>query len=357
MKADFWRGRRVFLTGHTGFKGSWLAIWLNRLGAEVTGFGLEPNGHPSLYEAADVAGLQQSIIGDVRDAQALANAISASKPEIVLHLAAQAFVLDSYRDPVGTYATNIMGSVHLYEAVRACSSVKAVVNVTTDKCYENQEWVWGYRETDPMGGYDPYSSSKGCVELVSAAYRRSFFSDASLEVNRVALATARAGNVIGGGDWSPNRLVPDIISAIHNGAELKIRSPNAIRPWQHVLEPLRGYLTLAEKLFIHGRVYADGWNFGPEDCDARPVSWIADALVSRLGGRGWSSPATTSPHEAGFLKLDISKARQGLGWSPALKLTDALDLVADWNKRYQRGEDCRSVTLDQIEQYERIALS
>ncbi|HYF58551.1 MAG TPA: CDP-glucose 4,6-dehydratase [Burkholderiaceae bacterium] len=352
MNAAFWRGRRVFLTGHTGFKGSWLSLWLQSVGAETTGFALPPPTSPSLFDEAGVARGMRSVIGDVRDAGALRDALVAARPEVVIHMAAQPLVRRSYVDPVETYSTNVMGTVHLLEAVRACPTVRAVVNVTTDKCYENREWVWGYREDEPMGGRDPYSSSKGCAELVSAAYRASFLAAGP------ALATARAGNVIGGGDWASDRLVPDVLAAFAEGRAVEIRNPGAIRPWQHVLEPLRGYLTLAERLHEHGAAYAEAWNFGPNDADARPVGWIVERLVSRWGdGASWRPSPGEHPHEATWLKLDVSKARARLGWEPALGLEAALDLIVDWTRHRLAGGDVRERTLAQIDRYRSLTSS
>lgn len=279
MNPFFWQGKRVFLTGHTGFKGSWLSLWLQHMGAELTGFALAPATSPNLYALANIERGLDSHIGDVRDFPALVDSITAARPEIVIHMAAQAFVRASYDFPVETYATNVMGTVHLLEAVRRVGGVKAVVIVTTDKCYENREWNWGYRENEAMGGHDPYSSSKGCAELVSAAYRSSYFDPVAYSEHRVALATARAGNVIGGGDWSLDRLIPDILRAFAEQKAVQIRNPNAIRPWQHVLEPLHGYLTLAELLYEQGSKYAEGWNFGPIESDAKPVKWIVAELA------------------------------------------------------------------------------
>lgn len=349
MKADFWQGRRVFLTGHTGFKGSWLALWLQSLGARVGGLALAPEGTPNLFETAAIApGMAASTFGDIRDLRTVVDALGSFEPEIVIHLAAQPLVRLSYAEPVETYATNVMGTVHLLEAVRRTPSVRAVVNVTTDKCYDNREWVWGYREDEPMGGFDPYSNSKGCSELVTAAYRRSFFGK-----GRVALASARAGNVIGGGDWATDRLVPDILRAFDRDEPVRIRNPHSTRPWQHVLEPLSGYLTLAEKLAIEGgAVHAEGWNFGPHDDDARPVQWIVERMVRRWNQAGgnarWAHDASEHPHEANYLKLDISKARHRLGWQPRWHLDDALAHIDDWHRAWQAGRDMREVCLQQI---------
>ena len=355
MTPDFWRGKRVFLTGHTGFKGSWMSLWLQSLGAQLTGYALAAPTTPSLYQSARISDGMNSINGDIRDLQSLQNAMQRACPEIVLHMAAQSLVRESYAQPVDTYAVNVMGTVHLLEAVRHTAGVKAVVNVTTDKCYENREWPWGYRENEAMGGYDPYSSSKGCSELVSAAYRSSFFNPAAYAQHGVALATARAGNVIGGGDWAKDRLIPDMISAFEAGQPAIIRNPHAIRPWQHVLEPLRGYLTLAEQLCSEGPAFAEGWNFGPGDEDARSVEWIANLLVRQWGnGASWQSDSASHPHEAHYLKLDISKARSRLKWQPEIRLERALDLIVAWNQQRLAGADMRALTLDQIQSYQAL---
>lgn len=356
MNAHFWRGKRVFVTGHTGFKGSWLCIWLQSLGAEVTGYALPAPTSPSLFEQAGVAKGMHSIVGDVRDYPSLAEAMQVAQPEIVIHMAAQPLVRYSYDYPVETYATNVMGTVHLLEAVRQVSGVKAVVNVTTDKCYENKEWVWGYRENEPMGGYDPYSSSKACSELVSAAYRSSYFNADTYAKHGVAVATARAGNVIGGGDWAQNRLIPDLISAFEADRPAVIRNPHATRPWQHVLEPLRGYLMLAERLFTDGPAFAEAWNFGPADSDARPVDWIVRKLVSKWGGTArWEQDTSEQPHEANYLKLDISKAAHRLQWRPVLSLEQALDLIVDWNRSRKEGQNLLDLTRVQVSEYQALA--
>lgn len=345
----FWQGRRVFLTGHTGFKGAWLSLWLQEMGAEVTGYALEP-GRPSLFAEADVGRGMASVLGDIRELQPLVDAMRRARPEIVIHMAAQALVRQSYQAPVDTFATNVMGTLHLLEAVRSTGEVRAVVNVTTDKCYENREWVWGYREDEPLGGHDPYSSSKACAELVTASYRRSFL-DAGK--TGTAVATARAGNVIGGGDWAQDRLIPDILRGFEEGRVVAIRNPHAVRPWQHVLEPLRGYLTLAEALATRGASFAEAWNFGPHDQDARPVRWIVERLAARWGGAArWEQDPGPHPHEAAYLKLDISKARARLDWHPALRLEQALDLVVDWATLRRSGSDVRGITLDQIRAYQ-----
>lgn len=349
MNEGFWHGRRVFLTGHTGFKGSWLAIWLQRLGADVTGFALAPPPGPSLFESANVSTGMTSVIGDVRDVDALRAALEAAQPEIVLHMAAQALVRRSYVDPIETYATNVMGTVHLLDAVRRLPTVRAVVNVTSDKCYENREWAWGYRECERMGGHDPYSNSKGCSELLTASFRNSFFSRAAAHV---ALGSARAGNVIGGGDWAEDRLVPDILRAISEGRSVSIRNPHAIRPWQHVLEPLSGYMTLAEALYERKAGAADGWNFGPADADAKPVGWIVQRLTELWGeGAAWSLDTAEHPHEAHYLKLDCSKAHGQLGWHPRWSLDEALAKIVEWQRAYMHGANMRDTTERQIDVY------
>ena len=345
-QGDFWRGKRVFLTGHTGFKGSWLALCLRRLGADVTGYALAPPTSPSLYEMAAVAAGLRDVRGDVRDLDSLQRALQAAAPEIVIHMAAQSLVRASYADPVETYATNVMGTVNLLEAVRRAGSVRAALIVTSDKCYENREWVWGYRENDPMGGFDPYSNSKGCAELVTAAYRSSYFGAGT------AVASARAGNVIGGGDWAQDRLVPDAIRAFAAGKPVEIRNPAAIRPWQHVLEPLAGYLLLAQRLCARGQEAASGWNFGPSEQEARPVAEVVDQLA-RLWGDGarWQLAAGAHPHEAHHLKLDCSKARAHLGWRPRSSLDEGLAWTADWYRAWHAGADLARITEAQIERY------
>ena len=347
MRADFWRGKRVFLTGHTGFKGSWLSLWLESLGSGVTGFSLAPPTTPNLFEVANVARGMTSYISDIRDLSSLQKAMQEAKPEIVIHMAAQPLVRKSYSDPVETYATNVMGTVNLLESVRQTPSVKAVVVVTTDKCYENKEWPWGYRETEPMGGYDPYSSSKGCAELITAAYRRSFF-----QKHDIGVASARAGNVIGGGDWAEDRLVPDILKAFEENRAVSIRNPQSTRPWQHVLEPLSGYLTLAEHLYEQGQAFSEGWNFGPNDDDARPVQWIVEKLVSNWGkDASWQIDTGQHPHEANYLKLDTSKAKARLGWRPSWNLQTALQRITLWHRAWLGQEDMKKVCLSQIHQY------
>lgn len=342
-----WSGRRVLVTGHTGFKGSWLSLWLHQLGAEVTGFALPPPTEPSLFDSARVSQLVNHIEGDVRDAAALHRAVEDSAPDVIFHLAAQPLVRLSYREPVETYATNVMGTVHLLDAARRVPDVKAIVCVTSDKCYENREWIWPYRESDPMGGHDPYSSSKGCAELVVSAWRNSFFAE-----HGPALASVRAGNVIGGGDWAEDRLIPDLVRAFECGLAPTIRSPHAVRPWQHVLEALGGYLAIAERLLDGDRQFADAWNFGPSDEDARPVSWIVERMRAAWGETADAAPdAGPRGHEAGLLRLDCSKVRAALGWRPALKLEQALGWIVDWHKTVAEGGDARAVTLSQIADY------
>ena len=344
---SFWCDKRVLLTGHTGFKGAWMSLWLHSLGAKVQGFALAPPTSPSLFEEAKVGDLIQSTLGDVRDFTTVKKIVGEFKPEIVFHMAAQPLVRYSYDAPLETYATNVMGTAHLLESIRTTDSVRAVVNITTDKCYENREWVWGYREDEPMGGFDPYSSSKACSELVSAAYRQSFLDKAG-----IAIATARAGNVIGGGDWAKDRLVPDVLHAFTNGCAVSIRNPNSIRPWQHVLEPLSGYLLLAEELCAQPATFSQAWNFGPQDEDAKPVGWIVEAIAGKWGSEAaWSFDEGPHPHEAHYLKLDISKARQILGWSPRWTLDQALDNVIEWHQAWRQRHDVRTKCMEQIEHY------
>lgn len=350
---SFWQGKRVFVTGHTGFKGSWLCLWLHTLGAEISGYALAPPTEPNLFELARVGELVDSSVADVRDLDRLKTEMVKAAPEIVIHMAAQPLVRDSYKIPVDTYAVNVMGTVHLLEAVRCCSSVKAVVNVTTDKVYENREWVWGYRENEPFGGYDPYSNSKACSELVTAAYRSSYFNPRDYGKHGVALASARAGNVIGGGDWATDRLIPDVIRAILAGEPVRIRNPHAIRPWQHVLEPLSGYLLLAQRLYEEGARYGEGWNFGPEEKDARPVEWLVSRICTLWGDdASYGIDKGDHPHEAHYLKLDCSKAGAELGWRPRWSLDAALESIVSWTKTYRDGGDLRRACLAQIEAYE-----
>jgi CDP-glucose 4,6-dehydratase len=348
----FWQGKRVFLTGHTGFKGSWLSLWLQSLGAELTGYSLEPPTSPSLFQTASVASGMRSITGDVCDLPHLKQTIAESEPEIVFHMAAQSLVRLSYQDPILTYQTNVMGTANILEAVRKTESVSAVLVITTDKCYENRNWCWGYRENDTLGGHDPYSNSKACAELVVSAYRSSFFEGGSHNGRSVALASARAGNAIGGGDWAQDRLVSDIVKCFSEGRVLKIRNPKAIRPWQYVLEPLRGYLMLAQKLYEGGAAFASGWNFGPDPNDVQSVRWIVEKIASTWGSPiAWEIDEGEHPHEAQMLQLDCSKAAQQLGWRPLLRLPDALSMTMEWYKHFLSGNSGREKCLEQISAY------
>lgn len=346
----FWHGKKVFLTGHTGFKGGWLSLWLSNMGAKVTGYALSPDTSPNLFSVIRIDELiTHSCIGDIRDLSALQSAMTTAKPDIVIHMAAQPLVRYSYRSPVETYATNVMGTVHLLEATRALESIKATVVVTTDKCYENREWVWGYRENEAMGGHDPYSSSKGCAELVVAAYRNSFFSGSD---SQNSIATARAGNVIGGGDWSADRLIPDAIRAFESNQAVRIRNPLATRPWQHVLEPLSGYLILAQELYSQRSKFASSWNFGPQDEGNRSVEGVIDMMIERWGGSAkWEKDGAEQPHEANLLKLDCSKAHQILGWKPKWSLETAIEKIVEWQKSFQTELDMRAFSIAQIEEY------
>ena len=353
VNTEFWQGKVVLVTGHTGFKGGWLCLWLQSLGAKVVGYALSPPTTPSLFDVAGVGDGMHSIIGDVGDLARLQAAVTEHAPQIVIHMAAQSLVRNSYASPVATYATNVMGTAHVLEAVRKAQGVKVVVNVTSDKCYDNREWVWGYRENEPLGGYDPYSSSKGCAELVTAAYRNSFFHPAQYARHGVAVASARAGNVIGGGDWAEDRLVPDFVRAVTRGEALTVRNPAAVRPWQHVLEPLRGYLQLAQNLWSDGARYSEAWNFGPDEESAQSVGTVVGALTALWDGKAhWrTDDAAGQPHEANFLKLDCSKARMKLGWQPRWNLQTALESTAAWYKAHQAKHDMRAFTQEQIRRY------
>jgi len=349
LNADFWKGRRVWLSGHTGFKGGWLSVWLSRMGATVHGYALPPTTAPNLFEAAKVEQLVTHTVGDIRDEQGVLTSLTGARPEIVIHMAAQPLVRYGYENPLETYQTNVIGTANVLQAVRAVEGVRAVVVVTTDKCYLNREWHWGYREDEALGGFDPYSSSKACAELVAAAYRQSYFHADKYAQHGVAVATARAGNVIGGGDWADDRLIPDMMRAIATRQPLRVRNPDAVRPWQHVLEPLRGYLMLAEKLFFHGPQFEGAWNFGPSDDDAQTVRWIAERLVNGWGnGASWSEDNLQHPHEAKYLKLDSSSAKARLGWHPRWRLERALGEIVTWYRAHLSGANMYEITSSQI---------
>ncbi len=352
MNRLFWKDKKVFITGHTGFKGAWLSLWLQDCGANLTGYSQAPNTTPNLFNLASVADGMKSIIGDIRDLEKLTKTIIDFSPDIIIHMAAQPLVRHSYKNPLETYSTNVMGTVNLFEAVRRTASVKAVVNVTTDKCYENKEWFWGYREDEPMGGHDPYSSSKGCSELITNAYRKSFFN----YLSSAKVASGRAGNVIGGGDWSEDRLIPDVLKSFESNKPAEIRNPFATRPWQHVLEPLSGYLVLAERLYVDGDEYSDAWNFGPEEESVKQVKTIIEYLVAKWGeGARWIHDDSEQPHEAQLLKLDISKAKKILGWEPRSNLFLALDSIIEWHKECLKGGDIKAITLKQIHEFENLS--
>lgn len=351
VNGEFWRGKRVLLTGHTGFKGGWLVRWLLDMGAEVHGYALAPASEPNFFTVCGLAkDLKSHTIADIRDLSTLKSSMNAARPEIIFHLAAQALVRQSYLEPVETYAVNVMGTANLLEAVRGSDSVKAVVVVTSDKCYENREWVWPYRETEALGGYDPYSSSKACAEIVTAAYRRSYLGPAGISV-----ASARAGNVIGGGDWAKDRLVPDFLRSADAGTTLSVRSPRAVRPWQHVLEPLAGYLMLAERLATEGGEFADAWNFGPESADTLTVEGIVTRLTAAIPGTKWiaESPAGAETHEANILRLDSSRAKAKLGWAPRLSIQEAVQRTLEWHGAWKSAQNMNAVTSRQVADYVR----
>ena len=355
MTDRFWSDRRVFITGHTGFKGAWLSLWLQSLGAKVAGYALPPPTSPSLYAVADVESGMTSIVGDIRDKEQLCVELNSFRPDIVFHLAAQPLVRESYENPILTYETNVMGTANLFEAVRKTDSVRSLVVVTTDKCYENREWSWSYRENDHLGGYDPYSSSKACTEILSSSYRRSFFNPDSYSQHNVAIATARAGNVIGGGDWAEDRLVPDIIKAFSTGQIVRLRNPGSVRPWQYVLEPLHGYLILARKLFEGGPLFGQAWNFGPDETSVYSVETLVSQLALIWGGSAkWELDAAEQPHEADLLKLDSGKARQMLGWKPKMDMQQTLESIVSWYKSYAANGDVQRACFEQIAAYEKL---
>lgn len=348
VSPEFWKDKRVFLTGHTGFKGSWLSLWLQDMGAIVKGFSLAPYTTPNLFEVANVAEGMESEIGDIRNLEIVTASMLAFNPDVLIHMAAQPLVRLSYTEPVETYATNVMGTIHVLEAARKCKNLKSIVAITTDKCYENKEWPWGYRENEPMGGHDPYSSSKGCCELLIASYRNSFFNT----TDTPALASVRAGNVIGGGDWSDDRLIPDILKAFEKSEPVVVRNPLSTRPWQHVLEPLSGYLVLAEELYTNGNAFASGWNFGPKDEDCQSVERILNTMIKTWGtGASWQLDTNSNPHEAGFLKLDCSKAAQQLKWVPKWNLEFTLKSIVDWHKEWMLHADMKKQCLKEIKLY------
>ena len=345
---EFWKGKRIFLTGHTGFKGSWLSLWLASLGAEVKGYALNPPTSPSLFNEAKIDSVIDSQIGDIRDQDVLHESMTEFNPDILIHMAAQPLVRYSYEAPIETYEVNVIGTAKVLEVARSCPNLKSIVNITTDKCYENDERSEGYREDDPMGGYDPYSSSKGCAELVTSAYRRSF-----MQEKGVGLASVRAGNVIGGGDWADDRLIPDILRSFEKNKPVVIRNPKATRPWQHVLEPLSGYLILAEKLYKNQKEYAEGWNFGPNEQDVKPVDWILDRMIAKWPNTSWQLDQNSNPHEAGFLKLDITKAESRLNWKPVWELGYTLEKIVDWHQAWLNREDMQATCFAEIKEYMR----
>lgn len=347
IRTNFWKGKRVYLTGHTGFKGSWLSLWLAELGAIVKGYALKPPTNPSLFQEAAVAKVVESEIGDIRNLDQLQNSMKEFNPDVLIHMAAQPLVRYSYVQPIETYEVNVVGTAKVLESARTCDALRCIVNVTTDKCYENREWEWGYRENDLLGGYDPYSSSKACAEIVSSAYRRSY-----LRQKDVGLATARAGNVIGGGDWAEARLVPDVLRAFEKNEVVIIRNPLATRPWQHVLEPLSGYLMLAEKLYTLPRDYSGAWNFGPHFSDVKPVRWVVEKVISKWPGEAsWQQDKQSNPHEAECLKLDISKAESKLGWHPVWSLESSIGRIIKWHNAWLAKENMQTICLNEVRDY------
>ena len=350
MKQAFWKNRSVFLSGHTGFKGGWLALWLSELGAKVHGYSLEMPSNPNFFSEINLEDrMESSTIGDIRDLDKLISAMNTSKASVVIHMAAQSLVRESYNAPLETFTTNIIGTVNVLEAVRKAETVEAIVNITTDKCYDNKEWFWPYRENDRLGGHDPYSSSKACAELISSSYRKSYLMESGTH-----LASVRAGNVIGGGDWGKDCLIPDLFRAIDTGKTLRIRSPNSVRPWQHVLEPLSGYLMLAEKLILNGEKFAEAWNFGPLESDSKEVSWIVEHLCKKIPKSVWVLDDSIKFHEAGFLKLDSTKAKTKLGWEPRWSLEIALDKTLDWYQSWKKNQSMAEISIEQIKAYEKL---
>lgn len=355
INKSFWTNKKVLVTGHTGFKGAWLSAWLRRLGADVLGIAKPPSTVPNLHELTAEHFKVNSIFGDIRDLDFLKGELTNFNPDIIIHMAAQAIVRQSYDDPIETFQTNVMGTANLLEAARSVSNLRAFLSVTSDKCYENREWHWKYREIDPMGGWDPYSASKGCAELVTSSFRRSFFNPDKYDEHGVAVATARAGNVIGGGDWSRDRLIPDTVRAFNKNKEVIIRSPAAVRPWQFILDLLNGYILLTERLFTEGRAYAEPWNFGPDDEAEKSVEYILKQMIELWGeGAKWSLDENWNPHEANYLKLDSSKARIRLGWAPKFTLDQSLKYVVDWYKLYYAGGNIIEFTEKQLDEYESL---
>jgi len=352
MNKDFWLGRKVLVTGHTGFKGSWLSIWLQHLGADIVGVSLSPPTQPNLFTEANVEKGMVSLQVDIRDREKIKEVFLKYKPSVVFHLAAQSLVIHSYKNPVETYETNVIGTLNVLEGIRSINTVRAAIMVTTDKCYENNSWVWGYRENDPMGGHDPYSSSKGAAELLIASYRRSYYPVHQFGKHKTGLASVRAGNVIAGGDWSKDRLIPDIVRAFQKGSKVKIRNPKSVRPWQYVLEPLFGYMKLAEKLSNDGQLYAESWNFGPRSNDVKNVEWIVKKMAKKWGkGVGWIIDKEEHPHEENYLKLDCSKANIVLGWSSKCNIDYTLEKIVEWHNTDKKNKSFRESCIQQIDEY------
>jgi CDP-glucose 4,6-dehydratase len=352
MNQSFWKNKEILITGHTGFKGSWLTVWLKKLGANITGFSKSVPTNPSLFETTNIEKDIKSVVGDIQNYELLKETISKCEPEIIFHMAAQSLVIKSYSNPIETFSTNVMGTVNLLYAVKETKKPKVVINITSDKCYENNESLEGYSEDDPMGGHDPYSSSKGCAELITKSFRKSFFS--SDHENNIGLASVRAGNVIGGGDWAENRLIPDIIRAIKNKENIKIRNPNALRPWQHVLDPLNGYISVAEKLWDDQTKYSEGWNFGPEKNEVKPVSWIIEKFNELWKNKINWEVSNNKLHEANNLILNCQKAKSILGWNSKINTETALKLTIEWYRKYFDGENMRKVTEEQITKFQKL---
>ena len=348
IDSNFWNGRSVFITGHSGFKGGWLSLWLKEMGANIYGYSLEASTNPNFFNIINLGyKIHNSVVGDIRDLPGLTKSMQEAKPSVIFHMAAQPLVRQSYKDPIETFTTNLIGTINVFEAARKIETVETIVNITTDKCYENQEWDRPYQETDRLGGYDPYSSSKACSEIATSAYRNSFLSEAGIK-----LASARAGNVIGGGDWAVDRLIPDFFRSIDNNETLRIRSPQAVRPWQHVLDPLSGYIMLAEKLVINSSNYSEAWNFGPEQSGAKTVLWVLDRLSEKFTNSRWEIENTKQHHEASLLKLDISKAKSKLGWKPRWCLETAIDNTVEWYQAFKENKNMEDFTIKQIKLYQ-----